>query len=113
MGTTAVVAAAFTALLGVAGLLQPRRVAAEVGLRPEGLLGVSEVRATYGGLFLAAGVAALVLDSSDAARLLAAAWGGAAIARIASTALDGTRCRRNAVGVVVEAGLCVLFLLGA
>jgi hypothetical protein len=112
MGPTAVVAAVATALLGTAGLLGPRRVAAEVGIRPEGTLGVSEVRATYGGLFLAAGIAALVLGSSDAAWLLGVAWGGAALARLASTAADGTRGRRNTLGVLVEAGLCALFVLG-
>lgn len=113
MGASAVIAAVATALLGAAGLLVPRRVAAEVGVRPEGLLGVSEVRATYGGLFLAAGVAVLALDSTDAAMTLGAAWGGAAIARLASVAVDRSTGWRNAVGVLVEAGLCALLLLGA
>lgn len=85
MGAGAVIAAVATAVatavLGTAGLLVPRRVAAEVGVRPEGLLGV-------------------------AALALGAAWGGAAVARIRSAGW------RNAVGVLVDAGLTALFLLG-
>ena len=52
-----------------------------IGLQIPGRLGTSEVRATYGGLFIGAGLAVVLIASNDAALVLGAAWTGAFIAR--------------------------------
>lgn len=65
--------AAISVLAGCLGLLWPDRVSAVIGLHLPGLLGVSEFNATYGGLFIGAGLAVLLLGSRDAALVLGAA----------------------------------------
>jgi hypothetical protein len=52
------IGAAITLALGILGLLSPASAAKLVGIQPDGVLGVSEIRATYGGLFIGLSVAA-------------------------------------------------------
>lgn len=47
------IAGAVTLGLGLVGLLRPSAAAAFTGIEPKGAMGVSEIRATYGGLFAA------------------------------------------------------------
>jgi hypothetical protein len=68
--------AILTLALGLFGALAPSRVAGFVGIQPLGGAGLSEVRATYGGLFIAMGGACLVLQSPVAFLLAGLAWGG-------------------------------------
>ncbi|MEY4862840.1 MAG: putative rane protein, partial [Pseudomonadota bacterium] len=49
----ATLGAVVTIGLGLFGAIWPHRAAAFVGISPLGGLGVSEIRATYGGLFIA------------------------------------------------------------
>ncbi len=102
--------AALSVLAGCLGLVWPQRVSAVIGLQLPGRLGVSEFRATYGGLFIGAGLATLLLGSRDAALVLGAAWGGAFVARAISVVIDGSRSKENAAGLVVEAVVAALLL---
>lgn len=95
--------AAISVLAGCLGLVWPQRVSAIIGLHLPGRLGVSEFRATYGGLFIGAGLAVLLLGSRDAALVLGAAWGGAFIARALSVIIDVSRSKENAAGLAIEA----------
>lgn len=99
--------------LGVMGLLAPMQAARLVGLAPVGRLGVSELRATYGGLFIGMGLACLVLDSPPAYGVAAAAWLGAAAGRGLSIVIDRNLSRMNIGGVLVEATIGVLLATGA
>lgn len=96
--------------LGLYGLLVPMGALRLVGLaldpaRPEG---ISEVRATYGGVFTGISAAALVLGTPGAFAVLATGWAGAGIARTASVLADRAPLRPNLPGIVVEFGIAVL-----
>jgi len=96
--------------LGVLGLVHPRGAARFAAVAPQGLLGLAEVRATYGGLFAALGAFALVAQDMVAFIGLGAAWVGAALGRCASVFLDGAREPRNFAGILFEAGIGALLL---
>jgi len=102
--------AAITAGLGVMGLVRPAAAAAFTSLQPRGLLGVSEIRATYGGFFLALGAFALYSQATIAFGVLGAAWIGAAVGRLVSVAVDRSYAPKNLGGVVFEAGIGFLLL---
>lgn len=110
MNALGYIAAAVSVLAGCLGLLWPQRVSTVIGLHLPGRLGVSEFRATYGGLFLGAGLAVLLLGSRDAALVLGAAWGGAFIARAVSVVIDVSRSKENAAGLAIEAVFAALLL---
>ena len=89
--------------LGVFGLFWPKAAAKMVGIVPEGERGLSEVRATYGGLFLAMGLYATVWQSTEVFRGLGLAWIGAATARAFSLVKDDSRSGANIGAIVMEA----------
>lgn len=111
MNVAGYIGAAASVLAGFLGLVWPRRVSSVIGLHIPGPLGVSEVRATYGGLFIGAGLITLVLASRDAALVLGAAWAGAFVARSLSVVVDKSRSKENGAGLVIEAGIAALLLL--
>lgn len=97
--------------LGVFGLFWPRAAAKMVGIVPEGERGISEVRATYGGLFLALGLYATVWQSNEVFRGLGLAWMGAAAARTFSFVKDDSRSGANVGGIVMEAAIGASMLI--
>jgi hypothetical protein len=104
------VGALVTAALGGLGLLRPRTAARWVGLEPSGRLGLSELRATYGGLFFALGAFAVATRDEVAFALLGAAWLGAAAARVGDALLLGGAERPLWRAALFEAGLATLLL---
>ncbi len=96
---------------GCLGLVWPKQVSRTIGLQIPGRLGTSEVRATYGGLFVGAGLAVTLVASSDAALVLGAAWAGAFIARAVSFVIDKSRTKENIAGLLIEAVMAVLLIL--
>jgi hypothetical protein len=105
MSVYAYLGAAVSVLAGLAGLLWPQRISAAIGLQLPSTLGVSEFRATYGGLFAGAGAAVLLLASRDAALVLAAGWLGACAARFMSLVVDRSTSKENLAGLGVEAAI--------
>ncbi len=103
--------------LGVMGLVRPAAALKLVGLaldprRPEG---ISEVRATYGGLFIGLELAALLTGEPMVFLAGAAAWGGAAAGRLISMLVDRAALRPNIGGTALEliiAGLHAAALIG-
>ena len=57
-----VLGAVIVTALGVFGLIWPKAAARFVRLSPMGQTGISELRATYDGVFLGLGVTALMLN---------------------------------------------------
>jgi hypothetical protein len=108
-----VLGALVTLGMGGLGLLRPRVAARLIGLIPEGRLGLSELRATYGGLFAALGLFALAVQDQVAFALLGAAWLGAAGARIADALLAPTRDRAVWRAALFEAAVAALLLAPA
>lgn len=73
--------------------------------------GKSEVRATYGGLFLGLGVFALVSQEPAAFRALGFGWLGAATVRIFSIIFDKAFGKLNIGGVLLEVIIGALLIL--
>jgi len=99
-----------TLLLGCLGLFFPSRAAAFTSIAPIGRTGVSEIRATYGGLFAALGLACLALQSLAVFSTAGVAWMGAAAGRAWSALIDGNREAKNLGGIVFELLLGLLLL---
>ena len=99
--------------LGLLGAVAPARAALLVSIEPKGRTGVSEVRATYGGLFLGMGLACLALQSKSAFAVASACWLGAALLRVLSLGLDRNPTVKNFRAIGIEAGIGALFGLGA
>lgn len=103
--------------LGLMGLLTPHRALRFVGLKAAAEEGLGEVRATYGGMFIALELvaAALLLGRDDSAGMVVAgaAWLGAALGRVVSLVVDGRRTPKNAAAVLFEAGIGLLHLAAA
>ncbi|MBM3955277.1 MAG: DUF4345 domain-containing protein [Planctomycetes bacterium] len=110
IGGIPLAAALVTALLGCAGLVWPAAVANVVGIEPRGALGLAEIRATYGGFFLALGVACLFTRSPMIFTVVGVAWYAAAFGRALSLAVTGTATRRDLGGVAFEAAIGVALL---
>ena len=111
MNAMGYVGAIVSIVAGCLGLIWPKQVSQKIGLQIPGRLGKSEVRATYGGLFIGAGVAVVLIASSDAALVLGAAWAGAFIARAVSFIIDSSRTKENIVGLLIEGVLAALLIL--
>jgi hypothetical protein len=60
-------------ILGLLEMLAPLHAGRMVGLQPQDVRGVSELRATYGGLFAGMGMACLVVQASAAYAVAACA----------------------------------------
>ncbi len=102
--------AAATAGLGIMGLVWPHAAARFTNLEPQGRIGVSEIRATYGGLFLALGAWALWAQQPAAFTVAGVAWLGAAAGRLLSVAVDRSTEPKNLGGIVFEAAIGALLL---
>jgi len=105
------VGAIITIVAGCLGLVWPKQVSRTIGLQIPGRLGTSEVRATYGGLFIGAGLAVVLISSGEAALVLGAAWAGAFTARAMSFVFDSSRTKENAAGLVIEGVIAGLLIL--
>lgn len=111
MSVAAYTGAAISMAAGILGLLWPRTVSRVIDIQIQVRLGLSEVRATYGGLFIGAGLAVVFIGNRNAALVLGAAWAGAFFARLLSFVFDRTRTKENVAGLAIEATIAVLLLL--
>jgi len=112
----------FGAGLGARALFDPKWASRFVRLRPdEQAGGFAEFRATYGGVFFAMHVAALVLTlryllaggylvgvvATGAAAVLAAGWAGSSGGRALAILLDGVDTKFNRQSAAVEAAMAL------
>jgi hypothetical protein len=102
--------AMLTLFLGCLGLSFPQRICRLLGIIPNGPLGISELRATYGGFFLCLGTGCLVTQSEAAFQVTGVAWCGAALARLMSVVVDKSRSHENIAGFVIEATIGLMML---
>lgn len=109
------VAAIVSLLLGLYAIVSPRGALRLVGLSldPSRVEGISEVRATYGGVFTGVSLAALLLGTPEAFLVLGAGWLGALVLRVASTALDRVPVSANLPGIATEGLIAAGCLLPA
>lgn len=97
--------------LGVFGLFWPATVARMVSISPDGERGISEIRATYGGLFLAIGIFATLAQDGAVFRGLGVAWIGAAAARSFSYVRDHSRSGANLGAIAMEGAIGLSLLV--
>jgi hypothetical protein len=81
--------AVLTIGFGLFGLVAPRYTASVLDLAPTpSTMGLSELRASVGGLFVIAGLAALWLNVPTAFAMIGFAYAGAALGRLVSIVMD-------------------------
>lgn len=101
--------------LGCFGWLAPRYTLGALDLTMgETTMGLSEVRASVGCLFVGMGMGALILGTPEAYMMLGFCWCGAAVGRLTSVVVDG-QSRKKWVYFIVEAGVgvpAIVFNLG-
>lgn len=103
-----IVAALLTIGFGAFGFLAPRYTAAALDLATtDTTMGLSEMRASVGGLFVVAGCAALILAAPMAYAMLGFAYAGAALGRAVSLVLDSPPLGKVLVFGGIEAALAV------
>lgn len=112
MHVSTTIGASVTIFAGLIGLIWPQRVSRVIGFALPGKLGVSEFRATYGGLFIGAGAAVLAVGSADVALVLGVAWLGAFTGRVVSLVVDRSFSKENLVGCAIELAVGGLLVLG-
>ncbi|MEH6646275.1 DUF4345 family protein [Sulfitobacter sp.] len=76
---------------GALGWLRPDHTMRTLDLQDTGsTMGMSEVRAASGALFVMAGIGALLLSTPAAFAMIGFIWGGGTVGRLTSLVLDGT-----------------------
>ena len=89
---------------GLIGWVAPRYTADVLDLHPgETTMGLSEMRAASGALFVGLGVGAFLLGSPVAYAMIGFAWGFAALGRLTSIVMDGPADRQKWIFFLVEA----------
>jgi hypothetical protein len=96
-----IIAALATALTGLLALIKPDAVYGFTGLTASGTRGVSEIRAIFGGLFIALGLAPLLLGPV-AYLMLGYGYLGIAAARFFSMLFDKSYAQSNIISLVIE-----------
>ncbi|WP_167767006.1 DUF4345 family protein [Jannaschia formosa] len=102
--------AILTVAFGAAGWLAPAWTMRKVGLADTGsTMGVSEVRAASGALFVVVALAALLIATPTAYAMLGFVWLGGALGRVTSLIVDGsTRRKWGFFGTEVVVGLILV-----
>lgn len=106
-----IVAALLTIAFGLFGFFAPRYTAAALDLEPtNSTMGLSEMRASVGGLFVVAGMAAIWLGQPLGYAMIGFAFVGAALGRALSLVLDKPPVRKVLIFGGIEAALAAWFL---
>lgn len=101
-----ILAALLTIGFGLFGFVAPRYTAAALDLEPtSSTMGLSEMRASVGGLFVASGIAALWLNESLGYAMIGFAFAGAALGRVVSLVFDKPPLKKLLVFGGIEAAL--------
>ncbi len=108
--TLPILGSVLTLGLGLLGLLRPDQAAAFTSMAPVGLVGRSEIRATYGGFFVALGACGLAMNQPAVWTVLGLAWLGAAAGRAFSAVVDASREAKNFGGIAFEAAIGLTLL---
>ena len=97
-----------TAATGLLAFFKPDAVYGFTGLTAPGARGVSEIRAIFGGLFIALGVAPIVFNQY---RLLGIAYLAIAVTRAISMVLDKSYAQSNIISLVIEIVFGVILVI--
>ncbi|MHB9032214.1 MAG: DUF4345 family protein [Anaerolineae bacterium] len=104
-----IIVAIVTIATGLFSLIKPRAIYGFTGLEASGPRGISEIRAIFGGLFIALGVAPF-LFGEGAYLALGLGYLAIAVARAVSILVDNSRAQSNLVSLAIEI-VCGLILI--
>ncbi|MEL6617775.1 MAG: DUF4345 family protein [Pseudomonadota bacterium] len=105
------VATLLTIGFGLFGFLAPRYTASALDLAPtDSTMGLSEMRASVGGLFVVAGLGALYLNHPLGYGMIGFAFVGAALGRVVSLFLDNPPVTKVLIFGGIEAALAAWFI---
>lgn len=105
-----IIAALATAATGLLALVKPTVVYGFTGLTANGVRGVSEIRAIFGGLFIALGAAPLFLGEPTF-RMLGFGYLAIALARAFSIFFDKSTDSSNLISLAIEVVLGGILIL--
>lgn len=99
-----------TAATGLLALVNPTAVYGFTGLTAAGPRGISEIRAIFGGLFIALGVAPFILGQ-PAYQMLGIGYLAIALVRLVSIFIDHSTASSNLISLAIEIvfGLILIF----
>jgi hypothetical protein len=103
-------AALTTAATGLLALVKPTAVYGFTGLQTEGPRGISEIRAIFGGLFIALGLLPLFFGS-DSFQYLGFSYLAIALVRLPSIVIDRASERSNWISLVIEIVFGIILVL--
>ncbi|MEP0565206.1 MAG: DUF4345 family protein, partial [Paracoccaceae bacterium] len=97
--------------LGCFGWLAPRYTMEALDLQTNGsTMGLSELRASAGALFIGLGLGALYFGTPQSYAMVGFAWGGAAVGRVTSILRDEAPTRKTYVFAAIEIAVAALLL---
>ena len=107
-----ILACVLTIAFGLFGFLAPRYTASALDLAPtKSTMGLSELRASVGGLFVVSGAVCIWLADPMAYVMLGVAYTGAALGRFVSLALDAPPRAKTSIFGGIEAILAAWLVL--
>lgn len=110
LGILKVIAALATAATGLLVLIKPDAAYGFTGLSADGPRGISEIRAIFGGLFIALGIAPLFLGAT-AYRMLGIGYLAIAVVRLFSIFFDHASVQSNWISLVIEIVFGIILVL--
>ena len=105
-----IIAALATVATGLLALVKPSAAYGFTGLNANGVRGVSEIRAIFGGLFIGLGLAPLFLGAT-AYQMLGIGYLAIAVARAFSMVFDKSYAQSNIISLVIEIVLGAILIL--
>lgn len=105
-----IIAALATAATGLLALVKPTSVYGFIGLNAGGARGISEIRAVFGGLFIALGIAPLFLGAA-AYTMLGIGYLAIAAVRAFSIVFDRSYDRSNWISLGIEIVLGTILVI--
>ena len=105
-----IIAAVATILTGLLAFIKPAITYGFIGLNANGMRGVSEIRAIFGGLFIALGASPLFLGTV-AYQMLGIGYLAIALARSFSIVYDKSFAQSNLISLVIEIVLGVILII--
>jgi len=108
-----IIAAIATILTGLFSLVKPTAITGFTGLHPEGGRGITEIRAIFGGVFIAIGAAPLILNSPVAYLMLGITYLVIALVRAVSMFIDKSIVSSNVISLAVEIIFRIILVIPA
>ena len=105
-----IIAAIATVGTGALALVKPTAVYGFTGLKADGARGISEIRAIFGGLFIALGIAPFLFGET-AYLVLGLGYLVIAAVRLASILIDRSRESSNLISLAIEIVLGIILIL--